>query len=182
MNGSCSDCDNSFWWILIPRSLSTSLVHAFSAKLNAESVETLDCWSKRSSASSYRLESIYFFMIGDNETFEKHLDFDWTTWQRRRMSIIYKKKIKRNRRKRQIELEKIIDIGMASYSDCVSYEKCSEAKRQVTPLCVHGIHSQDKRYTVQLTRIRKWRHSACIPTRCSMKVSREGASCECAKW
>jgi hypothetical protein len=68
----------------MPRSLSASLVHAFSAKLNAKSVETFDCRSKRSSASLYRLESINFFMTGCNfivgdddvETFDKHLDFD----------------------------------------------------------------------------------------------------------
>jgi hypothetical protein len=68
----------------MPRSLSASLVHAFSAKLNAKSVEMLDCRSKRSRASLYRLESISFFMVGckfigdddDVETFNKHLDFD----------------------------------------------------------------------------------------------------------
>jgi hypothetical protein len=60
----------------MPRSSSASLVHAFSTKLNAMSVETLDCRSKRSSASLYRLESIITFMIADNETFEKHLDFN----------------------------------------------------------------------------------------------------------
>jgi hypothetical protein len=60
----------------MPRSLSASLVHAFRAKLNAESGETLDCRSNISRASLYRLESINFFMVGDNGTFEKHLDLD----------------------------------------------------------------------------------------------------------
>jgi hypothetical protein len=68
----------------MPRSLSASLVHAFSAKLNAESVEMLGCRSKRSRTSLYRLESINCFMVGckfigdddDVETFDKHLDFD----------------------------------------------------------------------------------------------------------
>jgi hypothetical protein len=68
----------------MPRSLSANLVHAFSAKLNVKSVETLDCRSKRSSASLYRLESINFFMVGFNvmiddddvENFDKQLVFD----------------------------------------------------------------------------------------------------------
>jgi hypothetical protein len=60
----------------MPRSLSASLVHAFSAKLNAESVEMLGCRSKRSRTSLYRLESINCFMVCDNETFDKHLDLD----------------------------------------------------------------------------------------------------------
>jgi hypothetical protein len=59
-------------------------VHAFSAKLNVESVETLDCRSKRPRASLYRLEPINFFMDGFNvitgdddvDTFHKHLDVD----------------------------------------------------------------------------------------------------------
>jgi hypothetical protein len=62
-------------------------VHAFSAKLNAEFVETLDWRSKSSRASLYRLESINFFMVGCNfmggdddvEMFDKHLDFDRMT-------------------------------------------------------------------------------------------------------
>jgi hypothetical protein len=176
MNGFCSDCGDSFRWILMPRSLSASLVHAFSAKLNTASVETFDCRSKRSRASLYRLASINFFMVGDNETFEKHLDFNWTKWQTRRMSIIYKRQIQRDKRKRQDELDKIIVIRMKSDSDYVFYGKCSDAKRQVT-------HCVFIEYTVERSdtqfNLHRWQSEciACNSTHFLMKVSREGARC-----
>jgi hypothetical protein len=181
MNGSCSDCGDSFWCILMPLCLSASLVHAFSAKLNTKSVETLDCRSKRSRASLYRLESISFFMVGDNETFDKHLDFDWTKWQTRRMSMIYKRQIQRDRQKRQDEFGKAIDMRMKSDFDCVSYGKCSDAKRQVTH-CVFTEYlgkTNDTQFNFH-----GWQSEgiACNSTRFLMKVSREGARCQCAKW
>jgi hypothetical protein len=180
MNGSCSNCGDSFWWILMPRCVSANFVHAFSAKLNAESVETLDCRSKRSRASLYRLASINFFMVGDNETFEKHLDLDWTTLQTRRRSIISKKRSNGTGERDKMNLTMVIHIRMASYSDWVSYEKCAEAKRQVTR-CVFIEYIVETNDT-QLN-LHGWQCEGIvyISTRYLTKVSREGARCKCAK-